>query len=101
MSPSGMDSKGFVSSVEEHLANLAPITKFIIIKQLKDLNTSKENLTPDKALIFINNMTKALVMCLGKDGSQLARKMMMKQLRLHAPGFLEKEGIPGQASSSV
>ena len=87
-----MDGEGFITTIERHLETLAPITKFIIVKQLKDLKVTKESLTPDKALIFIDRMTNALVLCLGRDGSQLARKMMMKQLRLHAPGYLERKG---------
>jgi uncharacterized FAD-dependent dehydrogenase len=84
-----MDSNGFITSIEEHLVTLAPITKFIITKQLNDLNVTKESMTSDKAVVFINKMTNALVLCLGKDGSELARKMMMKQLRIHAPGYLD------------
>ena len=87
-----MDGEGFIKSIEEHLVTLAPITKFIIIKQLNDLDVTKDSLTPDTAMVFINKMTNALILCLGKDGSQLARKMMMKQLRLHAPGYLEEKG---------
>ena len=90
MVSSDIDGNGFIGSIEERLVTLAPITKFIITKQLNDLKTSKESITPDQAIVFINKMTNALVLCLGKDGSQLARKMMMKQLRLHAPGYFEK-----------
>ena len=89
---SDMNGEGFISSIEQNLETLAPITKFIIIKQLKNLGVTQETITPEKALVFINNMTKALVLCLGEDGSQLARKMMLKQLRECAPGFLEKKG---------
>lgn len=84
-----LDGNGFITSIEDRLITLAPITKFIITKQLSDLETSKESITPDQAIVFINKMTNALVLCLGTDGSQLARKMMMKQLRIHAPGYLE------------
>jgi hypothetical protein len=88
-----MDSNGFITSIENHLVTLAPITKFIIDKQLNDLNVNRDTLTPEQALIFINRMSNALVMCLGKDGSQLARKMMIKQLRTFAPDFFEKKDI--------
>jgi len=88
-----MDGNGFINSVENSLVNLAPITKFIINKQMKDLDVTKDTITPDKAMIFINKMTTALVMCLGKDGSQLARKMMIKQLRQYAPEYLESKGL--------
>ena len=95
-----MDGNGFISSVENNLVTLAPITKFIITKQLNDLNVSKDSITPDKAMVFIEKMTSALVMCLGKDGSQLARKMMMKQLRIHAPDYFEQQGV-GAAGTNV
>lgn len=88
-----MDSNGFITSIENHLVTLAPITKFIIDKQLNDLNVNRDNLTPDQAMIFINRMSNALVMCLGKDGSQLARRMMIKQLRTFAPDYFEKNDI--------
>ena len=88
-----MDGNGFINSVENSLVTLAPITKFIINKQMKDLDITKDTITPDKAIIFINKMTNALVMCLGKDGSQLARKMMIKQLRQYAPEYLESKGL--------
>ena len=87
-----MDGNGFISSVENNLVTLAPITKFIITKQLNDLQVNKDSITPEKAMIFINKMTNALIMCLGQDGSQLARKMMMKQLRVHAPGYFDNQG---------
>ena len=88
-----MDSEGFITSIEDQLEKLAPITKFIIVKQLKDLGVSRSNLTPQKATTFIDRMTNALILCLGKDGSQFARKMMMKQLRLYAPEHFEKHGV--------
>ncbi len=93
MESPNIDGEGFITTIEKHLETLAPITKFIIIKQLNDLKVTKESLTPDKALIFIDRMTNALVLCLGKDGSQLARKMMMKEFRMFAPGYLENRGF--------
>ena len=100
MTDSSMDGEGFIATIQQHLETLAPITKFIILKQLNDLNVTKESLTPDKAVVFIGRMTNALVLCLGKDGSQIARKMMMKQLRLHAPGYLEQHSASGATVSS-
>ena len=88
-----MDSEGFITSIEEQLIKLAPITKFIIVKQLKDIGVTRSNLTPQKATTFIDRMTNALTLCLGKDGSQLARRMMMKQLRLFAPEHFEQHGV--------
>ena len=88
-----MDSEGFISSIENHLVTLAPITKFMINKQLNDLKVGRNTLTPDQAMVFIEKLTKALILCLGTDGSKLARKMMIKQLREFAPGFLEQKGL--------
>ncbi len=88
-----MDSEGFISSVESNLVSLAPITKFIIKKQLNDLKLQRNNITPEQAIIFIDKMTTALIMCLGNEGSQLARKMMLKQLRMFAPDFFQKQKI--------
>jgi hypothetical protein len=96
-----MDSEGFISSVESNLVSLAPITKFIIKKQLNDLKLQRASMTPDQAIVFIDKMTAALIMCLGNDGSQLARKMMLKQLRMFAPEFFaKKNGQVGFGSSS-
>ena len=99
-----MDSEGFIASVESNLVNLAPIAKFIIKKQLNDLKLQRSSMTPEQAMIFIDKMTTALIMCLGNDGSQLARKMMLKQLRVFAPDFFNKKGMNigvGGAGASV
>lgn len=84
-----MNGDAFISSVENHLFTLAPITKFIVSKQLKDLNMSRETLTPEQAKEFIDRMSGALVMCLGEEGAQLAKKVMIKKLREHAPEYAE------------
>jgi hypothetical protein len=96
-----MDSEGFISSVESNLVSLAPITKFIIKKQLNDLKLQRAAMTPDQAMVFIEKMTAALIMCLGNDGSQLARKMMIKQLRMFAPEFFTKNNSAMGAGSSA
>ncbi len=97
-----MDSEGFISTIESHLVTLAPITRFIIKKQLNDLSLNRSSLTPDQAMIFIDKMTQALILCLGNDGSQLARKMMLKELRNFAPDYFEKKlNKLGSASTSI
>lgn len=96
-----MDGNGFITSIENNLVTLAPITKFIITKQLNDLQVNKDSLTPEQAMIFIDRMTKALIMCLGKDGTLLARKMMLKQLRQYAPDYLDKDAVPGVSNVNV
>jgi hypothetical protein len=94
-----MDSEGFISSVESNLVSLAPITKFIIKKQLNDMNIQRQTMTADQAMMFIDKMTAALVLCLGNDGSQLARKMMLKQLRTFAPEYFQNKGNMSMGSS--
>jgi hypothetical protein len=94
-----MDSEGFISSVESNLVSLAPITKFIIKKQLNDMSIQRQSMTPDQAMAFIDKMTTALVLCLGNDGSQLARKMMMKQLRTFAPEYFKNNSNLPMGSS--
>ena len=79
-----MDSKAFIESVEEKLVMLAPITEFMIKKQLSDLGVTRETLTHSKAKKFIDRMTEALQLCLGPDGSKMARRMMLKELRAHS-----------------
>jgi hypothetical protein len=86
-----MDSKSFVESIEEKLVILAPITEFMIKKQLSDLGVTRETLTHQKAKKFIENLTDALQLCLGPDGSKMARRMMLKELRLYSDE--DEEGI--------
>jgi hypothetical protein len=79
-----MDSTAFIKSVEQKLIMLAPITGFMIKKQLADLGVTRETLTHIKAKKFIERMTEALQLCLGPEGSKMARKMMLKELRTHS-----------------
>jgi hypothetical protein len=79
-----MDSKAFVESIEAKLVILAPITEFMIKKQLSDLGVTRDTLTHGKAKMFIDKMTDALQLCLGPDGSKMARRMMLKELRTHS-----------------
>ena len=54
-----------------------------------------------KNMVFIEKMTNALIMCLGNDGSQLARKMMIKQLRIFAPEHFQKKDMSVNTGSGV
>lgn len=80
-----MDSEGFVAAVEGHLVPIAPIIGFAIKKQLADIGADRHNLTPELALRFIDRMTDALDLFLGKKGALDARSMMLKEFRRHAP----------------
>lgn len=77
-----MDSSNFIAEVESRLTALAPeVIPGVIKKQLENLGASSEDLTPEKAIAFVDNVTKALEMFLGPDGSKNAKKLMMRKLR--------------------
>jgi len=87
-----MDSEGFVGAVEEKLVPIAPIIGYAIKKQLHDAGADRDSLTPEIALRFIDKMTDALDMFLGKQGAMDAKKMMLRELRRHAPEYAEPLG---------
>ena len=77
-----MNSKNFLFSIESNLKPLAPIViPGIIKKQLELLGATREDITPDKAKLFIDQVSKALELFIGPDGSLSAKKLMMKKLR--------------------
>lgn len=88
-----LDSAGFIEEVESKLVPIAPIIEFAIKKQLNDIGCDRDNLTPGQAVEFIDNMTDALEMFLGKRDSQSSRKLMMSSLRKHAPEYFEKHSL--------
>ena len=88
-----LDSAGFVSEVEEKLVPIAPIIGFAINKQLGDVGADRDNMTPEQAIQFIDNMTEALEMFLGDGGSRKSRKMMISTLRKYAPDYFEEHSL--------
>lgn len=77
-----MDSKKFISEIERRLTSLAPeMVPGLIKKQLEKLGTDSDNLSPQKAKIFIENVTEALALFIGPDGSNNAKKLMQRKLR--------------------
>ena len=79
--------------MEQRLKPFAPVLMSNIIKkQLSNANASRETLTPESALVFIDNVTNALETFLGPQGKLKAKKMMMKELRIYAPEHFEKHG---------
>ena len=88
-----MDGKDFISKVEEELVPISPIIGYAIKKQLADLRTTAQDLTPTDAMKFIDNMTDALELFLGKSDSQKKRKFMVSQLRKYAPEYFEEQSL--------
>jgi hypothetical protein len=77
-----MNSERFINSIQSNLTPLAPVViPGIIKKQLENLKVSRGNITPSQATHLINNVTQALALFIGPDGSKRARKLMMKKLR--------------------
>jgi hypothetical protein len=77
-----MNSEDFIFSIESNLTPLAPVViPGIIKKQLELLGVTREDITPDKAKLFIDQVTCALELFIGPEGSSNARKLMMKKLR--------------------
>ena len=88
-----MDSRGFVSDIEEKLTPIAPIIEFAIKKQLMDIGADRDTLTPEMAVKFINNMTDALELFLGRGEATRSRKFMVSTLRKYAPDYFEKHSL--------
>jgi len=88
-----VDGKSFISSVEKELVPISPIIGYAIKKQLADLRTTEQDLTPEDAMKFIEKMTDALDMFIGKADSKKKRKFMVSLLRNHAPEYFEKQSL--------
>jgi hypothetical protein len=88
-----VDGKGFISKVEEELVPISPIIGFAIRKQLADLRTTAHDLTPTEAMKFIDCMTDALELFLGKSDSMKKRKFMVSLLRKYAPEYFEEQSL--------
>ena len=88
-----MDSKGFVENVEERLVPISPIIAFAINKQLAEVGATKDDLDGKQAMKFINNMTEALELFLGKVEARKKRKEMMSLLRQYNPEYFEERSL--------
>ena len=88
-----MDSKGFIENIEERFVPISPIIEFAISKQLADIGATKEDLDGRQAMMFINNMTKALELFLGNTEAKKKRKYMMTLLREYAPEYFEERSL--------
>ncbi|MCK5309832.1 MAG: hypothetical protein KAJ33_07730 [Thermoplasmata archaeon] len=88
-----MDSKGFIDNIEERLVPISPIIEFAISKQLAEIGATKDDLDGRQAMMFIENMTEALELFLGKTEARKKRKDMMSLLRQYDPEYFEKRSL--------
>ena len=88
-----LDSQRFIDDVAEKLIPVSPILEFAINKQLADIGASKEHLTAEQAIEFIDNMTEALDLFIGAAEAKRARKMMISALRKSAPEYFEEHSL--------
>ena len=88
-----MDSKGFIDKIEERLVPISPIIEFAISKQLAEIGATKDDLDGKQAMMFINNMTEALELFLGKTEARKKRKDMISLLRQYAPEYFEERSL--------
>ena len=88
-----MDSKGFIENIEERLVPISPIIKFAISKQLAEIGATKDDLDGRQAMMFIENMTEALELFLGKTEARKKRKDMLSLLRQYASDYFEERSL--------
>ena len=88
-----MDSKGFIENIEERLVPISPIIECAISKQLAEIGATKDDLDGRQAMMFIENMTEALELFLGKTEARKKRKDMMSLLRQYAPDYFEERSL--------
>ncbi len=85
-----MDSRAFVQVIKRKLEPLAPIMlPGIIKKQLQVVGATEDNLTPELAEKLIERIEVALELFVGPEGTKMAHKMMLKELRRYAPEYFE------------
>ena len=89
-----MNTQGFITGVQEKLSPIAPVVlPGIIKKQLQEVGYVTGELTPEMAKAFVDRMVNALQMFLGPDGANMARQMMLKELRKHAPDYFKDKAL--------
>ena len=88
-----MDSKGFISDIEEKMVPIAPIVEFAIKKQMAEVGATEDLMTPEQAILFIKNMSAALELFLGANGARESKKFMTSTLRKYAPDYFEEQSL--------
>ena len=90
-SPTGaIDGLAFLQRVEAHLNPLAPIMTFVVKKQMLDLNTSAESLTPELARRFIDRMVTVLRTFVPSTKVEEVRQVLLREFRKAAPWYSEQ-----------
>ncbi|KYK27890.1 MAG: hypothetical protein AYK23_02045 [Candidatus Proteinoplasmatales archaeon SG8-5] len=72
---------------------VSPILEYAIKKQLNDVGATRDHLSAEQAIHFINKMTEALDLFIGAAEAQKARKMMISALRRSAPEYFEEHSL--------
>ncbi|UCH88017.1 MAG: hypothetical protein JSV49_07025 [Thermoplasmata archaeon] len=86
-----MDSMGFIHNIQQKLEPIGPIIlPSIIKKQLQEVGATEYDLTPEQAEELIKRIEFALERFIGPDGTKMAHKMMLRELRKSAPDYFEK-----------
>jgi hypothetical protein len=88
-----MDSAAFIFAVEEKLAPVSPMAKPVIERQLAQMGLTKEMLSPRQAEMLTRRVAEALAMFLGPSGAEMARSIMLKELRKRAPDYFTAQGL--------
>jgi hypothetical protein len=88
-----MDSAAFIAAVEERLATVSPMAKPVIERQLEQMGLTRDMLSPRQAEMLIRRVAEALKMFLGPSGAEVARNVMMKELRKRAPDYFLAQGL--------
>ena len=88
-----MDSAAFLIAVEEKLATLSPMAKPVIQRQLVQMGLTREMISPRQAEMLTRRVSEALAMFLGPSGAEMARSVMLKELRKRAPDYFAAQGL--------
>ena len=83
-----MNSGKFVDDVEDRLKPFSPILAISTVKmELVMVGATKDNLTPQQALKFINRVCGVFEIFLGSQKAQKLKRDMLIDLRKYAPDF--------------
>ena len=88
-----MDSVAYIIAVEEKLATVSPMATPVIERQLAQMGLTREMLSPRQAEMLIRRVSEALKMFLGPSGAEVAKNIMMKELRKRAPDYFLAQGL--------
>ena len=85
-----MNSRKFVDCVEERLRPFSPILAISTVKmELGMVGATKENLTPEQALKFINRVCGVFKIFLSDEYIKKLKADMLIDLRKYAPEYFK------------